>query len=53
MRCKTKPEPHVMDRLIDRGISLQELKMILKKGNVTKIIQLNKRTRKEFIEHRL
>ena len=52
-KCKTKPEPHVMDRLIERGVSSDELRDIINKGNVTKTISLAEDVKKKHIEHSL
>lgn len=42
-----------MDRIIERGLSLNEFKELLAKGNRTKRIKIDKNTTKEFIEHRI
>ena len=53
MACKIKPNPHTMDRIIERGLSLKEFQELLAKGNRTKKIKMSEKTSKEFIEHRI
>ena len=51
MNCRVKPKDHLIDMLVERGISSDELKNMVKKGAVKKTIKIGKNIDKCHKEH--